>query len=401
MTKKFRYRVKNDQGKTLVGIIEASDKDQAIKMLRSQSVVVIAVNEEGESELNELLLRFQRVKTDDVVNFTRQLATMVAAGLPLTEALSILRYQSSAAMSRVVATILKEVEGGSSLADAMMKTKNVFSDIYIALIKAGEAAGVMEEVLNRLADTLEKQRDFRNKTKGALVYPAIVITGMVAVAIIMMIFVVPKMTQMYKDFGADLPLPTQILMGASDFMVKFWYLVFLAAGIGAFAYQKWSKTETGALIIEETIFKLPIIGPMRKQIILTEFTRTMSLLVSAGISILEALHIVSGAVDSRIIKARIETAADRVEKGQALSGIIAQMVEFPPILGQMLAVGEQTGKVDEIFGKLAKYFEEQSEVAVKGLTTAIEPLIMVVMGIGVGFLVMAVIMPIYNLTSKF
>lgn len=401
MTKKFRYRVKSEQGKTIVGIIEANDKDQAIKLLRGQDVVVISVNEEGESELGELMKKLQKIKTDDVVNFTRQLATMTSAGLPLVEALSILRYQSTPAMSRVVGDILKEVEGGSSLADAMRKTKNVFSNIYIALIRAGEAAGVMEEVMNRLADTLEKQRDFRNKTKGALVYPIIVIIGMVAVSVIMMIFVVPKMTQMYKDFGTELPLPTQILMGASEFMVKFWYLVFLGAGLGFYFFQRWSKTEVGAIMIEETVYKMPIIGPMQKQIVLTEFTRTMSLLVSAGISILDALRIVSEAVDSRIFRARIQMAAGKVEKGQALSTIIAQMEEFPPILGQMLTVGEQTGKVDEIFNKLAKYFEEQSEVTVKALTTAIEPLIMVVMGVGVGFLVMAVIMPIYNLTSQF
>lgn len=373
----------------------------AVKLLRGQNLVVVGINEEGESELSELMQRFQRVKTDDVVNFTRQLATMTSAGLPLTEGLSILRYQSSPAMSRVVSQVMSEVEGGSTLADAMEKTQGVFSRVYIALVRAGESAGVMEEILNRLADTLEKQRDFANKTKGALVYPTIVVVGMVGVSIIMMIFVVPRMTQMYRDFGADLPLPTQILIGVSDFMVNFWYILALAAAGALYAYRRWSKTEVGGMMIEQTLFKTPIIGPLKMQIILTEFTRTMSLLVGAGISILDALKIVAEAVDSRIIKMRIIAAAAKVEKGQPLSGMLAQMKEFPPILAQMLAVGEQTGRVDEIFGKLAKYFEEQSEVAVKALTTAIEPAIMVVMGVGVGFLVMAVIMPIYNLTSQF
>lgn len=401
MTKKFRYKVKDQTGKAISGSMEAKDKDQAIRLLRGQNLIIISMNEEGQSELTDFMKRFDKVKVDDIVNFTRQLATMTSAGLPLTESLSILRYQSSPAMSAVVTQVLQEVEGGSSLADALGKTQDVFSRIYISLVRAGEAAGVLEEVLIRLADTLEKQRDFRNKTKGALIYPLIVIVGMVTVTIIMMIFVIPKMTQMYKDFGADLPLPTQILIGTSEFFVKFWYVVLIVAVGGYIAFQRWSKTEVGALLVEKFLFKLPIMGPMRMQIILTDFTRTMALLVSAGISILEALRIVADAVDSRIIRARILTAAEKVEKGQPLSAMLAQMPEFPPILPQMIAVGEQTGKVDEIFGKLAKYFEEQSEVAVKGLTTAIEPLIMVVMGAGVGFLVFAVITPIYNLTSQF
>lgn len=401
MTKKFRYKVKDNNGKSISGSMEAKDQEQAIRLLRGQNLVIVTIAEEGQSELGDFMKRFDKIKTDDVVNFTRQLATMTSAGLPLTESLSILRYQSSTAMSTVVTQVLQEVEGGASLADALAKTQDVFSKIYIALVRAGEAAGVLEEVLVRLAETLEKQRDFKNKTKGALIYPAIVMVGMVGVMIIMMIFVIPKMTQMYKDFGADLPLPTQILIGTSDFFVHFWYLVLLGAVGGYIAYQRWSKTETGALIIENFLFKLPIVGPMRTQIVLTDFTRTMALLVGAGISILEALRIVADAVDSKIIRSRILEAAAKVEKGQPLSAMLAQMSEFPAILPQMIAVGEQTGKVDEIFGKLAAYFEEQSEVAVKGLTTAIEPLIMVVMGVGVGFLVFAVITPIYNLTSKF
>ncbi len=402
MAKQFGYRVKNEEGKTLDGVLEASSLDHASKLLRGRGYLIIKVEEEKESEIKEIMRRFERVKVDDVVNFTRQLSTMVSAGLPLTESLSILRVQSPPAMSRVVSKVLEEVEGGKTLAVAMEEAGDgVFDDIYIALVKAGEAAGVLDEVLKRLAETMEKQRDFRSKTKGAMVYPMIIIIGMVIVAVIMMIFVVPRMTEMYKDFGAELPLPTRILIGASDFAVKFWYLLLLIFGAIGYVFLKWSKTEVGSVMIEETLMKMPVVGELRLKMVMTEFARTMSLLISAGISILDALRITSAAVGSKIIGAKMMMAASKVEKGQSLGLVLAELGEFPPIVPQMIAVGEQTGKMDEILDKLADYFEGESEQAVKNLTTAIEPMIMAVMGVGVGFLVMAVIMPIYNLTSQF
>lgn len=402
MAKQFSYRVKNEEGKTLDGVLEASSLDHASKLLRGRGYLIIKVEEEKESEIKEIMRRFERVKVDDVVNFTRQLSTMVSAGLPLTESLSILRVQSPPAMSRVVSKVLEEVEGGKTLAIAMEESGDgVFDDIYIALVKAGEAAGVLDEVLKRLAETMEKQRDFRSKTKGAMVYPMIIIIGMVIVAVIMMIFVVPRMTEMYKDFGTELPLPTQILIGASDFAVKFWYLLLLIFGAIGYVFLKWSRTDVGSVMIEETLMKMPVVGELRLKMVMTEFARTMSLLISAGISILDALRITSAAVGSKIIGAKMMMAASKVEKGQSLGLVLAELGEFPPIVPQMIAVGEQTGKMDEILDKLADYFEGESEQAVKNLTTAIEPMIMAVMGVGVGFLVMAVIMPIYNLTSQF
>lgn len=402
MAKQFGYRVKNEEGKTLDGVLEASSLDHASKLLRGRGYLIIKVEEEKESEIKEIMRRFERVKVDDVVNFTRQLSTMVSAGLPLTESLSILRVQSPPAMSRVVSKVLEEVEGGKTLAIAMEEAGDgVFDDIYIALVKAGEAAGVLDEVLKRLAETMEKQRDFRSKTKGAMVYPMIIIIGMVIVAVIMMIFVVPRMTEMYKDFGTELPLPTQILIGASDFAVKFWYLLLLIFGAIGYVFLKWSRTDVGSVMIEETLMKMPVVGELRLKMVMTEFARTMSLLISAGISILDALRITSAAVGSKIIGAKMMMAASKVEKGQSLGLVLAELGEFPPIVPQMIAVGEQTGKMDEILDKLADYFEGESEQAVKNLTTAIEPMIMAVMGVGVGFLVMAVIMPIYNLTSQF
>lgn len=388
-------------GRLTNGSLEGSSQKQALEVLREKKIVVIDIGEEKEDEFAKLTKRFNKVKTEDLVNFTRQLSTMISAGLPLTEALAILQSQSSPAMAVVVGKVMVAVQEGATLSEAMKKSGDTFPAVYLALVKAGEAAGVLDTILNRLATSLEKQRDFRNKTKGALIYPIIVIVGMILVGVIMMIFVVPKMTELYQDFGATLPLPTQILIFVSNFMVNFWYILLLmVVGIGYFGL-KWSKTEAGGRIIEETMFKLPIMGPLRKQIVFAEFSRTMSLLITAGISILDAMRIVADAVDSKLIGDSIRESSQKVEKGQPLSAVLAARTDYPPIIAQMLAVGEQTGKVDEILTRLADYFEGESEVAVKSLTTAIEPLIMVVMGVGVGFLVMAVIMPIYNLTSQF
>lgn len=399
--KKFAYKIIDDRGVATTGDVEAASLAQAAVLLRRKKVTIARLTESTQSTLDELLSSLRKPGADEITNFTRQLSTMIASGLPLVEALRILREQSTPKMAEVIDKVLTEVEGGTSLGSSLEKAGGIFSNVYVALVKAGEAAGVLDEVMRKMADTLDKQRDFRSKTKGALVYPIIVLVGMVIVAAIMMIFVVPKMTEMYKDFGAKLPVPTRILIAMSNFMVGYWYLLFGIIFIGYLLFRRWAKTPTGSIIIEQLVFKIPIWGKLKKDIILAEFARTMGLLSTAAIPILDGLRIVADTLDSQIYGEEIKRAAIRVEKGTTLSEAVTASSDFPPILPQMLAVGEQTGKVDEILNKLADFYESQSELKVKALTTAIEPIIMVFMGIGVGFLVIAVIMPIYNLTSQF
>ena len=399
--KKFSYRVIDGNNRSLAGIVEANNQPQAAGILRGKKLTIVGLNEMKESVFDELIASTGKPKFEEITNFTRQLSTMIASGLPLVEALRILREQSRPQMAKVVDQVLNEIEGGSSLGTAMEKTQGTFSPVYVALVKAGESAGVLDQIMKKMADTLDKQREFQNKTRGALIYPAIVFIGMIAVAFIMMIFVVPKLTQMYQDFGAQLPLPTKILIGISNFMVNYWYLFFGMLAASFLIFRRWSKTALGSLFLEQLIFKIPIWGPLKKDIILAEFSRTMGLLSTAAIPILDGLRIVAGTLGSQIYADGIIRAAVRVEKGSTLADAIATSSDFPPILSQMIAVGEQTGKVDEILSKLADFYESQSELKVKALTTAIEPIIMVIMGIGVGFLVMAVIMPIYQLTNQF
>ncbi len=399
--KTFQYKVRDRQGNASSGVLEALDEKQAATILRSKGLLVTALYEEDSLNLDALLGQFSKPKQDEITNFTRQMSTMISSGLPLVEALKILRNQSSSSLKPVLDKVLTEVEGGSTLADAIQTSGGGFSSVYVAMVRAGESAGVLDQVMSKLADALDKQREFASKTKGALVYPIIISIAMVVIAAIMMIFVVPRLTAMYKDFGAELPGPTKVLMGVSDFTVNYWYVLLIVLGVGFVFFQNWSKTEVGGLILEQISFKIPIWGKLRKDIILTEFSRTISVLLGAGIPILDALQIVSGTLGSKVYGAEVRQAAVYVEKGISLAEAITRLEVFPPILSQMVAVGEETGKLDEVLAKLATFYEGESEIKIKALTTAIEPLIMIIMGVGVGFLVIAVIMPIYNLTSQF
>ncbi|TRZ49057.1 type II secretion system F family protein [bacterium] len=399
--KSFRYKVRDQNGVQSGGVMEAVDEKQVVSILRSKGMLVTSISEEDVLGLDSVFGRFSKPKADEITNFTRQLSTMAGAGLPLVSALRILKGQSSQSLKVVIEKVLSEVEGGSTLADALEVSEGDFSSVYLAMVRAGESAGVLDQVLKKLADALDKQREFKSKTKGAMVYPVIVMIGMVVIGTIMMVFVVPKLTAMYKDFGAELPTPTKILMGLSDFVVKFWYMVLIVGGIGLVFISRWAKTEIGSLVVEQLTFRIPIWGKLRKDVILTEFARTVSVLLGAGIPILDTLQIVSETLGSKIYGADVRQAAAMVEKGVSLAEAIQQLEVFPPILGQMISVGEETGKLDEVLAKLATFYEGESETKIKALTTAIEPLIMVLMGVGVGFLVIAVIMPIYNLTSQF
>lgn len=398
----FKYVAKNKQGENIKGKIEAASRQQAVSALIGRELFVINVMPLGQQDgLVKNLLHNSKVKFTDLVNFTRQLATMINAGLSLATALSILEEQSQSEMNKLTSSLLKDIEGGLSFSEALAKYPDSFSRIYVQLVRAGEVGGVLDEVLERLAITMEKEKDFRAKTRGAMVYPIIIILAMIAVAIVMMVAVIPKLTEMYADFGATLPTATRVLMSVSDFFVNSWWAVLLIAGVSGFALRTWKRTPQGDKATDGFFLRLPILGVLKQKIVLTDFSRTLALLLGAGVSLLEALDIVASAIDSAVYRDQLKEVNQRVEKGVTLSDAIAQYPNFPPILYQMIAVGEETGKLDSILTKIAEYFEKESEYAVKNLTTAIEPLIMIVLGVGVGFIVVAIIMPIYSLTSQF
>lgn len=397
----FKYSAKNKFGENIKGKVEARAIDQAASLLSSRGLLVIKLDPLVRDSFSFLKSMTGGVKFDDVVNLTRQMATMITAGLPLAGALNILVRDGKSEVTKIVAVILQDVEGGHSFADALAKHPKVFSRLYVQLVKAGEAGGVLDTVLERLADNMEKEKEFKAKTKGALIYPIIVVIAMFAVGIIMMIFVIPKLTEMYKDFGSELPFLTRGLIGISDAMVKYWYVMAVAIGGLIVAYKNFAKTEKGKYKIDEIKLKIPIFGELGKKVTLTEFTRTLSLLLGSGISLLEAISIVTESVENVVYRTALQDVNKQVEKGSSLSGSLSHYEMFPTILHQMMSVGEETGKLDEVLKKLSAYFEQESEHAIKNMTTAIEPMIMIVLGLGVGAMVIAVIMPIYNLTSQF
>lgn len=399
--KRYRYKAKNTSGALTEGEVEAQNEQHAAGLVRRQGYFIISITLKKEIPLNFIKKLRERVTGSDLANFTRQLATMINAGLPLTEALLILRSQSSSVMQSITGQVLADVQEGGSLSSAVKKHPKAFSKTYVALLKSGEVGGVLDKVLVRLADDLEKQQEFRGKIKTAMVYPVIIVGGMFIVALVMMIFVVPRLTSLYSEFDMDLPLMSRILMSVSDFMVRFWPLVLALLGAAMYGSKVYRGTEVGRRKTDELLFKVPIIGDLQRQIILTDLTRTLSLMVASGVSIIEALTISSEVVGNSVISAALRDSTKMVERGFPIAFAFSRHPEaFPFLLSQMIAVGEETGRVDEVLLKVSHVFEVESDQKVKGLTSAIEPIILLVLGVGVAFLVIAIILPIYNLTTS-
>ncbi|OGC92548.1 hypothetical protein A2899_01860 [Candidatus Amesbacteria bacterium RIFCSPLOWO2_01_FULL_49_25] len=398
---KFKYSARAENGVLIKGEIEAGSDSIAADLLKQKRLIPIGINKRSELlDLSYWSMKVGRVSSQDVTAFTRQLATMITAGLPITDALNLLKIQSGRNMSVVVAGILSDVQGGVSLSESLSKFPRVFSRVYVALIKAGESAGVVETVLMRLADNLEKQREFRGKVVGAMIYPAIVVVGMIVVTVMTVLLVVPKLTSLYADFNADLPIPTKILIAISQFSVSYWWLILfglfgLVIGVG-----RYLKTAGGREKYDSLIYKIPVWGTLVREVMLVELTRTLALLVGAGVSVVDALDIVADAVGNVVVEKDVKKISRQVEKGFPVSISFSESQSFPLIVGQMMAVGEETGKMDDVLMRVSHYFEMESEQKVKALTTAIEPLIIMVLAGGVGFLMYAVIMPIYTITNK-
>ena len=401
----YRYSAKDLSGKKFVGEVEAIDEKALVSTLQGQGLVPIEIKERNTQSrvtIEKVLPKTGGVSSSEIVGFTRQLSTMISAGLPLTDALVILEKQTkNKHLARVLAEIVADVEGGTSLSQAFGKHPKIFDVIYIRLVEAGETGGVLDKVLNKLAESLEKEREFKSKTKGAFIYPAIVVVVMILVVSIMMIFVIPKLTSLYTEIGASLPLPTRILIFLSNFMRSFWWLLIMIIIVGIYSFKVFAKTPRGSMLVSNFVLRLPIWGKIRKTLVLAQFTRTLGLLIGSGIPIITALKVVADLLATPSYKEGIEFAISRVERGSPLYQPLATNPDFPPIVGQMVRVGEETGKMDEVLVRLSVYFEAESENLIRNLTTALEPVILVVLGLGVGILVLSIILPIYNLTAQF
>ena len=402
---KFIYRAKDWAGKTVKGELEASHEKEVVESLRTNGLMPLEISIKSENMISEILHKVTgRISGKQISSFTRQLATMMTAGLPMTDALALLKNQqeNESALYFILEKILSDVRGGMSLGSSMKKYVNIFGEAYVASISAGEEAGVLEEILSKLATNLENENEFQGKVKGAMIYPTIVIVGMLAVMVIMMIFVIPKLTSLYADFGtAKMPAITQGLMAVSSWMAKLWFLFPILFVAPSIILKAGAKNPVFNLKKDKFLLKIPILGKLTQMSVLASTARTLSMLLTAGIPLVEELRIVATVSGNEVFKQAYIEIADKVAKGFGISVSFENTSVFPLIVTQMVATGEATGKLDEVLMKVANYFSVEAEQSVGALTSAIEPLIMIVLGIGVGFLVVAVVMPIYNLTSSF
>ena len=398
--KKFHYRARSQQGKLMTGLVEAVDEKQAVALLRSKGLVVVSLQAGG--GLSEWLLNLiHRVGLGEMANFTRQLSTMIAAGLSLVQALIILENQFEGNFKTVIADVRRGVESGKSLSKSLTEAGGgkVFDKVYVSMVKSGESAGVLDQVMSRLADTIEAKRDFQSKLKGALLYPIIIFIAMIVVMVVMMFFVIPQLGDLYAEFEADLPWMTKLLISTSNFAVSYWWLmVIVIVGLVIAGKVMYQNPET-RVSLEKLWLSAPVFGIMREEILMANMTRTLAMLSAAGVPIVEALQLTSQGLGSLLYERGVVKATQLVEKGIPLAQAFAQQSQFPQVLPQMMVVGEETGQIDKVMIKISTYFQAESEQRVKNLTTALEPIILMILGAGVGFLVFAVVMPIYNLTN--
>jgi type IV pilus assembly protein PilC len=396
---KFQYKaIKNN--KIVKGKIDADSEGKVIDYLKSKEYIIINIARDG-IQISTAGF-FDKVTFTDVVDLTRQLAIMLNAGLTIVDSFAIIKKQTvKAPLLKVITDLSNEIKAGNSLSFALKKYPHLFSNLYISLVKAGEASGKLDQILLKLSENLEKQREFQGKIKGALIYPVIVILGMLGVMFVMITFVIPKLLNLYKDFNIELPTSTKILIAVSSFLQLFWPIVIGAAVGGYILFNRYMATKRGKQLKDTLVLKIPIINKVVRIAALVDTTRTLSVLISSGVSILDALNIVIETSSNVIYQQAFANIYKKIEKGQSLGQSLEDEGIFPPILVQMATVGEQTGHLDETLLRLSVYFQSESELAIKAMTTLIEPAILVVLGVGVGFLVMSVITPIYNLTSSF
>lgn len=397
----FTYVARDLDGTDHRGTIETVDGSRAAAILSKRGLTVISVKQKNEAGGNILSSITKRVSFTDVVIATRQLSTMIESGLVVSDSFDVLsEQQSNPEFKKVLQEVSRDVKGGLDLASAMKKHPRVFSNMYCSLVKAGEEGGNLDVVLTQMASSMEKDREFRSKVKSALIYPIIVVAMMFIVMGVMMFFVVPRLTSLYTQSNLELPLPTKILIGVSNALLNYWWLMLIIGGAFVFAFKKWISTTSGKEKFDKLLLKIPVIGKIITETSLTNFTRTFGLLTSAGIPLLEALTISGDVVGNSVFKNALQQTLKGVERGLSFSAQLETIGVFPRLLPQMFKVGEETGKVDKVSFKLAEYYETESDHMLKNLTVIIEPFILMILGISVAFLVLSIILPIYNLTTN-
>jgi type IV pilus assembly protein PilC len=401
MAETYAYKVRDRSGKMVEGQLEADNAQLVVSKLRSMGYVPIEIEQQGAKTLSKEIKIpgfSDRVKLKDVAVFSRQFATMINAGLSLLRALHILAEQTeNKALAAVANQIRIDVEKGASLSQALSKHPKVFNRLYISMVKAGEIGGVLDSVLLRLADTIEKQVELKRKVKSAMTYPAVVAVLVLLIVSAMLLFIIPMFEDLYAELGGELPLPTQILINVSKFARQFWWLIFGAEIAGVFLFRRWISTTGGRNSWDAMKLKAPIFGALVRKTALARFSRTLSALVRSGVPILESLDIVAETAGNHVVAEAVRDTQQAVKRGEPLARKLEDHPVFPPMVVQMMAVGEETGALDEMLDKIADFYDQEVEATVDALTSLIEPLLIVVMGVCVGGMVISLYMPMFNI----
>lgn len=400
---RFNYTA-TKEGKAISGLMEAVSRNAVIENLKRQGATPLVIKEDTKKAGFFGFNFGARVRLKDLVVFTRQLSTMISAGVPLTRSLATMQVQAdNKYFKTVIGGIAKDVESGKSLADSFSKYPHVFSDVYISMVRAGESGGILDEILKRLAAQVEKDSSIRKKIKSAMAYPVVIFSITIVAFFGIMIFIIPKIGEILKDLSggtATLPIYTKIMLGLSDFMQSNALILLAVFAATVFAIRRYIKTPKGKYKFHGLLLKLPVIKTVIVKVAIARFARTFASLMSSGVSVLDALDVTGGAIGNKVIEKELKTAAEEVKNGKQLSQSLAHSEYFPPIVSQMIAIGEETGQIDVILVKVADFYEEEVDAVIDGISALIEPIMIIFLGAMVGLIAASVMGPIASFSQN-
>jgi type IV pilus assembly protein PilC len=398
-TTTYVWKGKTAKGETIAGEYKANDRREVADYLRKRRVVIQSVRKKPK-EINLSFGGKRGVSVKDLCVFTRQFATMINAGLPLVQCLEVLgRQQPKPHFKQAIQQAMVEVEGGQTLSESLARQRHIFGDLYVNMIAAGETGGILDTILQRLAVFLEKNDALQRKVKGALTYPTIVLFVAVGACIFMLMGVIPVFAKMFSDFGGELPAPTRIVMGLSDFLRGSWYMLAAGVAVAVFGFKRLRKTSWGELLTDKLFLKIPIIGNVLRKGGVSRFTRTLGTLISSGVPILQGLEITARTAGNRVLQDAIEKASVSISQGETISEPLKNSGVFPPMVVQMIGIGESTGALDEMLSKIADFYDDEVDAAVEALTAAIEPMMIVLMGSMIGGMLVAMYLPMFKMAN--
>lgn len=399
---RFKYKVRDKFGKVVTGSMESQDKNSVATHLESMGYAPVSISEESKLKNIQVFGSFGRVSSEDMNLFNRQLVTLIKAGLPLLAALNAVEKQTkSRVLRQAIQAIIKDIEGGSSLSEALRRHPSIFKDLYIHTIQAGETSGALDEMFSRLADLGEHEADTISKIKAATRYPVIAVIALISGFMIMITFVIPRFMTIFNRFDTVLPLPTRILIWLNNAIVNYWYIAIVALGVIVFTVRQFIGTPVGRRIWDTIRIRMPVFGPLFLMLTMSRFSRIMAIMLRSGVPILTILEIVANAADNVVISGAIKDIMKSVNQGRGMAEPMARSKVFSTMVVQMVSIGEETGQVDVLLMRVADYYDQQSDFMIKNLTTMLEPILVVILGGAVLVLALAIFLPMWNMISLF